>query len=243
MTDLTQLGERELKELAAIIRHYRRAGLWGTLAPTTPTEVERDGIRVKNIETETAPPYACMQIDGMVSEGPADDKRRYVRVRKPTGPTGVYLFNGPQPIESSRGYGVGYAGPMVRAYKNSGTVAIGDRWAPTPGEWYLSKVDGGPFAVIGDDDISTNVFRLLIVAAERRVKHVRNGATPIAAFNTTTLAMSAGVVTEHTCSNAGVLTAGSTFTAYNPGGQIAANAYGVVAMNEAGLWVWIVERC
>lgn len=76
-----------------------------------------------------------------------------------------------------------------------------------------------------------------------RVKHVKNGASTIAAFNTGTLTMSSGTVTEYACSSSGVLSAGSTFTAYNPGGQIAANAYGVVAMNEAGLWVWIVESC
>lgn len=76
-----------------------------------------------------------------------------------------------------------------------------------------------------------------------RIKHVKNGGSTIAAFNTGTNTMSSGTVTEYTCSSSGVLSSGSTFTAYNPGGQIAANAYGVVAMNEAGLWVWIVEKC
>lgn len=76
-----------------------------------------------------------------------------------------------------------------------------------------------------------------------RIKHVRAPAGGVAAFNAGTLTMGSATCTEYICSSSGVLTAGAPLVCYNAAGAVAANAFGLVMENEAGLWVWIVERC
>ena len=110
----------------------------------------------------------------------------------------------------------------------------------------LTASASGSIRLLASPSTSVVTLRPVILGsadAPPRIRHVKNGASPITAFNTGTQTMGSGTVTEYSCSSGGVLTAGSTFTAYNAAGQVAANAWGIVARNEAGLWVWIVERC
>lgn len=76
-----------------------------------------------------------------------------------------------------------------------------------------------------------------------RVKHVKAPVGGVPAFDSGTLTLGSATCTEYTCSASGVLSAGSSLVCYNAAGEIAGDAYGIAALNEAGLWVWIVEAC
>jgi hypothetical protein len=91
--------------------------------------------------------------------GTVDEISNYVTVKKPTSSGLLFLFNGPSEIEAN-GYGCAQSGPVFRCYKSTGTVTLGNRWAPTPSQWYLTK-GAGQFVVVGSDDIGTDVFRVV----------------------------------------------------------------------------------
>lgn len=197
---------------------------------------EQEPLQVKNTENNAIPAWGCMEVTGTTSQG----ELKLVTVKKPTSTGTLFLFNGRYEIEAN-GYGCAQTGPVYRVYKSSGTVTLGERWKPTSGQYYLTKAIEGPYVVYGSDDIGTDVFR--VVEERRRIKHVQAPAGGVPAFNTGTLTMGSATCTEFTCNSSGVLTSGSSLTCYNAAAAVAANAYGMVAMNEAGLWVWIVERC
>jgi len=124
------------------------------------------------------------------------------------------------------------------------------RFGQNPGYVVSGSLNGGHPSSLSNTigvlyDHNSNVINwLLIDSGNPRIKHVKTGGSSIAAFDTGTLTMSSGTVTEYACSSSGVLSSTSnTFTAYNPGGLIAANSYAVVEMNEAGLWIFIVVKC
>jgi hypothetical protein len=236
--EITEFGNREYGELAAMIRHYRKNGLWTGDGESSFTQGPSAGIVVKNTEAEIIPAYGCMEVIGTVEE----DGRNYVQVKKPTSTGLLFLFNHHTAIEAS-GYGTAQSGPVYWVYKNSGTVTHGNRWAPTAGQYYLSLDTSGQYIVAGEDAIAANVFRVIADALEKRIKHVKAPAGGVAAFNAGTATMGSATCTEYTPNGAGVLTAASSLVCYNAAGAVAANAWGIVAMNDAGLWVWIVELC
>jgi hypothetical protein len=159
MVDLSQFGEREIQELAAIIRYFRRRGFNELDSKREQIRTDFTGTPVKNTESSIIPAYGCMQVDGMVSEGPSDDLRRYVKVKKPTSSGTLFLFNGHAAIEAN-GYGAAQTGPIYRVYKSTGTVTLGNRWAVTTSQYYLTK-GAGPYVVVGEDAIATDVFRVV----------------------------------------------------------------------------------
>jgi hypothetical protein len=152
--EITEFGDREIGELAALIRHYRKNGLWTGDGESSFTQGPSAGIVVKNTEATEIPAYGCMEVIGTVEE----DGRNYVRVKKPTSAGLLFLFNGHTAIEAS-GYGTAQRGPVYWVYKNSGTVTHGNRWAPTAGQYYLTA-GAGPYVVLGEDAIAANVFRV-----------------------------------------------------------------------------------
>lgn len=154
--EVTQFGERELQELAAIIRFYRRNGLWSPMGTSGIDDKRDGGLLIKNTESNTIPAFGCVEVTGTADEtnGP-----NFVTVKKPTSTGTLFLFNGPYEIEAN-GYGRAQTGPVYRVYKNSGTVTLGNRWAPTASQYYLTK-GYGAYVVMGADDIGTNVFRVM----------------------------------------------------------------------------------
>lgn len=152
--EIIQFGDRELRELADMIRWKRRNGLWAGDGSSGADALTPGGLLVKNTESSTIPAYGCMEVVGT-----ADEVSNYITVKKPTSSGTLFLFNNHAEIES-KGYGVAQQGPVFRAYKSSGTVTLGNRWAPTNGQYYLTK-GYGAYVVIGEDDIASNVFRVI----------------------------------------------------------------------------------
>ena len=122
-------------------------------------EPASDGpIYVTNDSGETIPPYACMQVTGTEEIGP----QNYLVVDKPadaTGDAGTFIFNGPKEIIDDD-EGVAQRGPIIRAFKDSGTVTAGEGWAPVSGQWYVEQTDSGAFIACGDDDVEDDVLKL-----------------------------------------------------------------------------------
>lgn len=144
--------------LRDLLRHWKRYGAWkpaegsvgGLLTPREPAFMQNDS-------GESIPAYACCQVTGTVEQG----GQNYLVVDKPadtTGDAGWYVFNGHAAIADGE-EGRYQTGPIVRAYKNSGTVTAGDAWGPTSGQWYLTS-GSGPFIAAGADDIGSNVFKV-----------------------------------------------------------------------------------
>lgn len=113
------------------------------------------GIYFRNDSGGEVPPFACMEVTGTVEAG----GQNYITITKPTSSALTYLFNGQAPVANSE-YGTAQTGPVFRVYKSTGTVTEGNRWAPTSGQWYLTK-GAGAYVVQGADDIGTDVFRVV----------------------------------------------------------------------------------
>ncbi len=105
----------------------------------------------------------------------------------------------------------------------------------------LKAVAAGSIRLLAAPSVSAATLRpVLVGAGSTSLVHFKNGASSIAAFNTGTNTMTGGVVTKYNSDASGVLSsAGTTFTVYNPNpsSSIAANAYGVAELNEAGVYV------
>lgn len=151
--ELTQFGEREVSELATIIRHFRKSGLWEPSGNSSASFFSSAPINIKNTESNVIPAYGCVEVTGTVDES----GQNYVQVKKPTSSGVVFLFNNHFEIEAN-GYGVAQQGPIIRAYKSTGTVTFGNRWRPTASQYYLTKGIGN-YVVYGSDDIGTDVIR------------------------------------------------------------------------------------
>lgn len=152
MDEISQFGQKEQIELAAIIRHYRKNGLWGGGAPTSQPDFRDEPLYIKNTEANVIPAFGCVEVIGTV-----DETQNYIQVKKPTSTGTVFLFNGYYDIEAN-GYGKAQIGDVIRAYKSTGTVTFGNRWRPTPSQYYLTKGIGN-YIVLGSDDIGTDVIR------------------------------------------------------------------------------------
>lgn len=116
-------------------------------------------IYVRNDSGEEIPPFACMQTSDTVDTS----GQNYVVVVKPVdddGSSGKYLFNSIAPIEVD-GYGVSYAGPLVRMLTDGSAITCGDSWQPEVGEWAVTP-GGSLFTAVGEDDIETDVMRAFV---------------------------------------------------------------------------------
>ena len=230
------LDAKFVSDLKEVLQFFKKNGLRQHKPRHGTTSSDAASVLVKNTESVVVPPYACMQVDGAVDE----DGQNYIKIKKPASGGLLYLFNGHYEIEAS-GYGCAQNGPVFRVYKDTGTVTLGDRWAPTSGQWYLTK-GFGQFTVVGADDIAAGCFRVMLTDFGT-LMHFKAPAGGIPAFNTGTSTMGSASCTTYTSSTSGVLSSGSSVTVYNAAGAVAANAWGIAMRNDAGLWVVIVERC
>lgn len=116
-------------------------------------------VKFTNNSGETIPAYACIQITGTEEQGGIN----YLVADKPAdtdGTAGWYLFNGAREVASDA-EGVAQLPPVMRGYKNTGTITGGDRWRPTAGQWYLTQDDSGIFVAAGADDVEDDVLRVM----------------------------------------------------------------------------------
>lgn len=237
MAEIAVPDQKTFAAIIAAIRALKAAGFMiGDGEESLPT-FSSTPILFQNTEGSEIPAWACMQVDGTLDEA----SNSFIKVKKPTADGLTYIFNGPKPVAAGD-IGNAQAGSILRGYKNSGSIVVNEQWAPTTGQWYLTQASG-PFVALGADNIDTNVLRVTTKQQGTRIKHVKAPAGGVPAFNTGTLTLGSATCTEYGCTTNGVLSNNASLVCWNAAGAVAANAWGTVAQNEAGLWIWQVEKC
>jgi len=153
------IGRLTADDLVKIVDHFRIHGLLGSPSRQTDATFTPTPIYFYNDSGATIPPYACLQATGTV-----DALQNYLKVKKPAdidGTAGSFLVNGPAEV-LDKDYGIAQNGPVVRAFKNTGTVAAGGKWRPTVSQWYMTLDTAGLWSAVGLDDIATDVFKIFM---------------------------------------------------------------------------------
>jgi hypothetical protein len=112
---------------------------------------------VYNDSGSTVPAYGLMQMTTTLDE----DGRNYVKVKRPIDSTLLrcpLLVNGPNEIAID-GFGVAQSGPVFRLLHDGGTYVAGDRLGAKTSTFTATY--GALFAVLGSDDIETNIVRVM----------------------------------------------------------------------------------
>lgn len=137
-------------------------------------------IYIRNDADVEIPAFGCVQTTGAVDYG----GQNYITVAKPVdndGTAGKYLFNSRAPIEVG-GYGIAYAGPLVRVLTDGSPVVCGDQWQPVVNSFVLS-IGGAMFTAVGEDDIATDCMRVFVNAGGSsitRIEFIVVSATTVA---------------------------------------------------------------
>lgn len=156
----TVFDEETARILVTIARLYKQTGFVTGMGRGISALLEDPPVPyyVHNDSGEEIPPYACMQVTGTEEIG----GQNYLLVDKPadtTGDAGSFLFNNHRAIADNE-EGIAQFGPVVRAFKNTGTVTAGEHWLPVANQWYIAQDDGGPFVAAGADDIDDDVLKV-----------------------------------------------------------------------------------
>lgn len=200
-------------------------------------------IYVHNVSGEEIPAYACMQATGTEVIG----DRTYIQVDQPAdsnGDAGGFLFNGSRAIGVD-GNGIGFPGPHVKALGDGSTATAGDRWAPTASQWTIAPDADGFLICAGDDDVETDVVRVISIGGggSSSVAHFIAPAGGIPARSG--LTMGSASCDLYSSSSGGVLSdTTDQITVYNMASTaFGGDRHGVAILNDAGLYVAIVEDC
>ena len=155
-------NQRDVVDLLKMVQLFRAKGwLNGVAMPSEMGLIQNvpSLLYLKNDAGAEIPAYGCVQITGteeigdqnyLVADQPADND----------GSAGWFLFNGPEPIADGE-LGVAQPGPVVRAFKNSGTITAGEKWQPVASQWYIEQDNDGLFVAAGADDIATDVLKVI----------------------------------------------------------------------------------
>lgn len=131
-------------------------------------------IYFKNDSTHVIPPYALMQI-GNTEE--VAGNQNYITVKRPIHASVMrcpMLINGSREVEVD-GYGVAQSGPVFRLLTDGTAYSPGDRLGPETG--VFTATYGSMYAVIGDDDVATDVVRVMFDTSTMRGKTKAGGMT------------------------------------------------------------------
>ena len=225
-----------------VVRHYRRFGAWKPMIGSDGVEwlKQSQPTYFHNDSGEEIPPYACCQVTGTIEL----NGQNYLLVDKPadtTGDAGWYVFNNHAAVADNE-EGQYQSGPIIRSYKNSGTVTAGDTWGPTSGQWYVSADTAGPFIAAGEDDIQTNVVKLFTGSGGGgEVKFFVTGGSGIAARSGSTLG--SATCTMLTISGGTRSTTSTTATVYNDFLTSIGASVDIAAAKVDGIWLVIAEDC
>lgn len=237
------IDEKFAEELAALVRHVRKNGLWDSRQLLVTDSLLYRTILVKNTSAFEIPPWGCMEVEGIANE----DGQAYVKVKRPTAAVGSvsYLFNSDRTIEASTGnpYGVAQRGPIVRMLTDGSAITLHATWQPSIGTFEV-KPGGFPFTAIGTDDVDTDIMKGVTNESQviPSVIHFKSQGGGIPAISGST--MGSATCDRYVSSSGGVLSdSGTDVTIYNTAAAFAATKFGIAAMNDAGLWVAIVEAC
>jgi hypothetical protein len=161
--DLAIFDEVTAKDVLETIKLIKASGLLGTKGEKRPGSAgdlvydTPDPILVYNDSGYAVPPYGLMQMSTTLDE----DGRNYVKIKRPIDATLLrcpLLINGPNEIAIGA-YGTAQAGPVYRLLHDGGTYVAGDRLGALTSTF--TATFGALFAVIGDDDIDTNIVRVM----------------------------------------------------------------------------------
>lgn len=97
-----------------------------------------------NNSSETAPPFAVMQVSGAVN----DHRGAFTTIIKPTGTGGQYLINGPVACLPGRTGAAARTYPTVTRFENVSTPVLGQEWGPTSNSWGLVPTSKG-YSIVG----------------------------------------------------------------------------------------------
>lgn len=243
MSDGVVLTDEAWELLQPLLRHVRRHGLW---APPVNKPQQNNTLPppayVHNDSGEEIPPYACMQVTGTEEI----DGQNYLVVDKPAdtdGTSGGYVFNGPFAIADDD-EGKYQVGQVVRGYKDSGTITGGDKWSPVVNQWYIAKVNDGPFIACGADDVDDDVLKVFSTGISSTGVQPRIYRTPgggIAAR--TTASLPSATCTRVTVTSGTRTVTTDTETVYNDFTSAIAGSVDIVAAYIDGEWVAIAEDC
>jgi len=154
-------------EMLTVFRQLLASGLIDSANDDRDTPSKKQPMRVTNSQTPiyfrndstfTIPPYALMQ---MIDTVEVSGSQNYLKVKRPIDTTLLrcpLLINGPNEVEVD-GYGVAQSGPVFRLLHNGTAYVAGDRLGPLTGTFTATY--GGMYAVLGADDIETNIVRVM----------------------------------------------------------------------------------
>jgi hypothetical protein len=157
MSRIGVTSPERLKVVLEVVDYLRNSGFVirdpgrGNALADQPTP-----IFIRNDSGEEVPAFGCVQISGAIDVS----GQNYIRIVKPTGTSGQYLFNGIAPVEAG-GYGIAHDGPVCRALTDGSTITLGDYWEPEASSWAVTP-GGSLIKAIGSDNIVADVMRGLI---------------------------------------------------------------------------------
>lgn len=131
-----------------------------------PSEIATDSINAvpnaiyfRNDSAQTVPPYGLMQISGTVEVAGSFN---YVTIERPIDATLMrcpLLINGPREVLTNE-YGSAQVGPVYRLlHDNAHVYAAGDRLGSLTATFTATY--GSVYAVLGEDDIATDIVRVM----------------------------------------------------------------------------------
>jgi hypothetical protein len=184
-------------------------------------------IYVKNVGTNTVPPWGCMQVVGTdtLDNCVVFKVDRPLQLDKPK----TFLLNGPKEI-AANDYGTAQSGPKFRAIKDSTTITSGMRLGPVVSSFNLGK--GCLFSYFGTDAIATDG---IVAVRDETPILAKAGGSGISAN-------SSGTVTARVPTSGGWSDGTVTYTAWAPtDSPVSANAQLMLFPVDAR-WV-AVEIC
>lgn len=178
------LGVFEEDDARLILETVKGINELGILKPSVETEKKR-GLEpnnvtnsltpqyVRNDSGETIPAYSFMQVTGTVEIG----GQNFFKVEKSIDPTLLrcpLLINSPREILDGE-TGLAQYGPVYRV-KASTSYDVGDRLGPITGSWQAGY--GSMYAVLGVDDLETNLYRVAFDTSTFRGRTKSGGLSP-----------------------------------------------------------------
>jgi hypothetical protein len=234
MSRIGVTSPERLKVVLEVVDYLRNSGF------VIRDSGRRDGLAdqptpifIRNDSGEEIPAFACVQADGTVEAG----GQNFIKVVKPTGTSGVFLFNGIAPIEDGK-YGIAHDGPECRMLTDGSTVTLGEGWQPESGEWAVTP-GGSSFTAIGEDDIVADVMRGVIKSSSSLV--CITGVSGIAARAGTTVSSATCTIVNRSGST--ISTGSATITVYNLSTTAVGNSVYIVAEPTNIGYVAVWEDC
>lgn len=199
-------------------------------------------IYFRNDSGAEVPAYACMEITGTAEV----NSRTYFTIDQPSSDDGgPYLFNLHRTVASG-GYGVGSAGPDIRAVGVSTSEAIGTRFNATASAWTIQAHPIGPFIKIGNDQVVASSTLRMVYRDDAQIALFQTPGGGIPAFASGTLGKATCTLYEFSVDGSGNASYASTSftrTVHNMSVDPVGATEKIQAVLIDGLWIANYEDC